>query len=122
MKLCFLFLLILSLCSCLTLREDSEVSFKKDRPLKRLTSQAPNYPPEAAMKNQSGYVKLLVDINKKGKTYNIRVVEAKPKGVFNAAAKKAVRTYTYLAPIRDGKLEVFKNHKIELSFKTGEDL
>lgn len=119
----FLFVLLcfsLFLTSCLTLR--TQPLSLKDRPLKTLSSSAPRYPIEAARKGQSGVVKLLVDISKKGSPHNIRVVESKPKKVFDAAAVSAVKKYSYEVPVQGGKLVAVKNHKIEISFSTGENL
>lgn len=120
MKALVLIFFFLSLTSCLTFRT-TPLSLK-DRPLETVSSSAPRYPVEAARKGQTGYVKLLIDINKKGEAHNVRVVESKPKRIFDSAAVSAVKQYSYKPPVRNGEIVAVKNHKIEISFSTGENL
>jgi protein TonB len=62
----------------------------------------PLYPRKAAEEGITGWVKLKFDIDKFGNTYNLEVVDANPKNVFDNNAKTA---------IKDWKFENNKNQK-----------
>ena len=82
----------------------------------------PLYPIQAAEQGISGSVVLKYDINPAGNTANISVVNAKPEGVFNREAKKALKQWQY-KPSDSG----FKDVLVQLDFAidkhyTSEDL
>lgn len=82
----------------------------------------PFYPIQAAEQGISGSVVLKYDINPAGNTANISVVNAKPEGVFNREAKKALKQWQY-KPSDSG----FKDVLVQLDFAidkhyTSEDL
>ena len=72
---------------------------------------SPQYPLEAYEKSIDGYVMVEFDVNKKGQTYNLRVLESEPKGVFDEASLLAVKRSFYLPSDR-----IFKGVKRKLSF------
>jgi len=63
---------------------------------------APKYPRRAASKGIQGYVILSFTVTKFGTVINPVVIEAKPAGYFERAAKKAVVRFKYKPTIIDG--------------------
>ncbi len=63
---------------------------------------APQYPRRAAAKDIEGYVVLEFTVTKKGTVKDPVIIEAKPKGYFERAAKKAVLRFKYKPTIIDG--------------------
>ncbi|CAM3945817.1 MULTISPECIES: M56 family metallopeptidase [Pseudoalteromonas] len=71
----------------------------------------PLYPKQAAEQGISGSVVLKYDIDPAGNTANISVVNAKPEGVFNREAKRALKQWQY-KPSNFG----FKDVLVQLDF------
>ena len=55
------------------------------------------YPPEAKARGVEGYVVVRYDVDAAGEVINPRVVEAKPEGVFDAAALETVSSWRFRA-------------------------
>jgi len=55
----------------------------------------PPYPREAAMQGLEGWVRVSVEIDASGRVGEIRVIESQPRGVFDDAAVRAVRRWTW---------------------------
>ena len=87
----------------------------------KAASSAPTYPKEAARNGVEGYVKMLFDITKDGKPYNIRVVESVPEGVFDEVAQYAVSTWAFPPKIVDGKAVVQTDMNVQLDYKLDKD-
>jgi TonB family protein len=62
------------------------------------TLPAPIYPKSAHIRGQTGWVLLKFDISSGGKPENVQVVNASPKGHFEAAAKRVVERGTFTTP------------------------
>jgi len=62
------------------------------RALKRVN---PKYPRRAKMKKQDGFVQLAFDIDEAGVVSNIKVIDAKPKGVFEKSSIKAIKRWKF---------------------------
>lgn len=73
-------------------------------PLQRIP---PAYPAEARRANVSGYVRLDLTIAADGSVRNARVIEARPKGVFEAAAVTAIQKWRFKPKTVDGKAVEF---------------
>lgn len=76
----------------------------------------PRYPPVAARDNIEGYVTLSFDVTAIGTTENIRVVDAKPRGVFEKSARKALAKWKYQPKMKDNKAMGQPNQQITLQF------
>ncbi len=84
----------LALSASVTLMANAGNKHEKDmpHPLKRVD---PQYPAMAAKKGTQGSVDLRFTIEKSGKVSDIEVVDAKPSGVFEKAAIRAVSQWQY---------------------------
>jgi protein TonB len=82
----------------------------------------PAYPRDAATKGIEGYVTLQFDVTAVGTTENISVVEAKPRGVFEKAAKRALKKWRYKPKMDGGKAVAQPNQKMTLEFNLESEL
>ncbi len=71
--------------------------------LKRTKTVAPVYPTSAKNRNVSGWVEVTFTVTQSGGVDNIRVTDADPKDVFDAAALQAVEQWRFEPITRDGK-------------------
>jgi len=76
----------------------------------------PIYPQEAVANNIEGSVVLKFDIAGDGSVDNIKVVNAKPKKVFERSAKLALKQWQYSAPG-----ETVRDNLVQLDFAMGEN-
>lgn len=70
--------------------------------LQRLSAQPPEYPAAALRRLVSGWVDLEFTVMPDGSVADIRVVEAQPRNVFDAAAISALRRWRFAPVLRDG--------------------
>ncbi len=68
---------------------------------------APLYPPTELMKKTEGWVRLQITINEFGGVSAVSVVDAQPKRVFDAAAKKAIKKWKFHPKVVDGQAVSF---------------
>lgn len=69
-------------------------------PLQRVL---PAYPPDARRAGLTGWVQLLIVVNADGSVRSAKVIDAQPKGVFEAAAVIAVQRWKFKPKMVDGK-------------------
>jgi protein TonB len=82
-------------------------------PLQRIP---PQYPRDAARAGVTGWVQLEVLVNADGSVRSAKVTDAKPKGLFEAAAVQAVMRWKFKPKIQDGKpVEQRGSQKIEFN-------
>jgi protein TonB len=82
-------------------------------PLQRIP---PQYPRDAARANITGWVQLEVTVNADGTVRGAKVLDSKPKGIFEAAAVQAVMRWKFKPKIEDGKpVEQKGSQKIEFN-------
>jgi protein TonB len=67
------------------------------RSLQLVSGSGVVYPPEAKSRGVEGYVVVRYDVDAAGQVINARVIEAKPEGVFDAAALETVSTWRFRA-------------------------
>jgi protein TonB len=85
-------------------------------PLQRIP---PQYPRDAARTGVTGWVQLEVLVNADGSVRSARVVDAQPRGVFEAAAIAAVLRWKFKPKVLDGKpVEQRGSQKIEFSLNS----
>lgn len=77
----------------------------------------PNYPRQAAMKGQEGWVLLQFDITEAGTVDNIEIKESRPTRVFDSEARRALLKWKYKPKVIDGKPTQQKNQSVKLEFK-----
>jgi len=75
------------------------------------------YPIQAARDGKEGWVKLSFTINEIGGVEDVKVIDAKPKRVFNRAAKRALRKWKYKPKVVDGKPMKQLGLTVQLDFK-----
>jgi len=77
----------------------------------------PKYPIQAARDGKEGWVKLSFTINKIGGVEDVKVIEAKPKRVFDKEAKRALRKWKYKPKVVDGVPQRQPGLSVQLDFK-----
>jgi periplasmic protein TonB len=86
-------------------------------PLQRIP---PQYPRDAARNGITGWVQLEVLVNPDGSVRNARVMDAKPRGLFEAAAVQAVLRWKFKPKMVNGlPVEQKGAQKIEFNLSTG---
>ncbi len=82
-------------------------------PLQRIP---PQYPRDAARAGVTGWVQLEVLVNADGSVRTAKVIDAKPRGIFEAAAVQAVMRWKFKPKIQEGKpVEQRGSQKIEFN-------
>ena len=82
-------------------------------PLQRIP---PQYPRDAARSGITGWVQLEVLVNADGSVRSAKVLDAKPRGIFEASAVQAVMRWKFKPKIQDGKpIEQRGAQKIEFN-------
>ncbi|MBN1905274.1 MAG: TonB family protein [Deltaproteobacteria bacterium] len=90
-----------------------------EAPPKAVYVVPPVYPIEAKKNNISGYVKVKYVVTKEGKTKDIIIKEASPKGVFETAAIQAVEQYRFNPAVKKGQaVNVIVNMPIQFDVNT----
>ncbi|MFT7674993.1 MAG: protein TonB, partial [Gammaproteobacteria bacterium] len=77
---------------------------------------APIYPQRAANRNIEGYVVVEYTISSSGQVINVKVIEAKPKGVFDKSAIAAAKRFKYKPRKVDGKHVAVNGVKNKFTF------
>ena len=67
-----------------------------------LKAVQPHFPREAALQGLFGFVQLLIHIDAEGKATDVTVLQSSPKGVFDAAAKRAAWKTLYRPQMENG--------------------
>lgn len=80
----------------------------------------PQYPRNAARDRIEGMVKLEITVNPDGTVRSARVLESRPRGVFESAAVSSVLKWKFKPKIEDGKPIEFKGIQT-IDFKLGDE-
>ncbi|MGB0894653.1 MAG: TonB family protein [Parashewanella sp.] len=81
----------------------------------------PQYPISAARDGKEGYVTLSFSINTIGGVEDVKVIDAKPKRIFNKAARRALKKWKYKPQIVDGKPKKKTGLKVTLDFSLNKE-
>lgn len=76
----------------------------------------PRYPIKAARDGKEGYVILSFTINEIGGVDDVKVIEAKPKRLFDKEARRALKRWKYRPKMVDGKAQKVPNMQVRLDF------
>jgi len=82
----------------------------------------PSYPDKAARDNIEGYVTLTFDISEMGRPINVAVVDAKPRGVFEKSARRALKKWKYDPKKLDDKAVSQLGQSVTLVFQLESEL
>jgi protein TonB len=76
----------------------------------------PRYPIKAARDGKEGYVVLSFTINEIGGVDDVKVIEAKPKRLFDKEARRALKRWKYKPRVVDGKPQKVPGQTVRLDF------
>jgi TonB family protein len=62
----------------------------------------PEYPSAAFRRGQQGWVVLRLDVDPEGRARNVQVVDSQPRGPFDGAARRTVRSWRFQPPGEPG--------------------
>lgn len=68
-----------------------------------LVKIAPRYPRRAALAKKEGWVKVAFTVTELGTVADVNVLESKPRGLFDRAARKAILKWKFKPRVVDGK-------------------
>lgn len=91
--------------------------FARDGDATPIVRIEPKYPVQAARDGKEGWVKLSFTINEIGGVDDVEIIEAKPKRLFNRAAKRALKRWKYKPKVVDGKPMKQTGLTVQLDFK-----
>jgi periplasmic protein TonB len=80
----------------------------------------PIYPPRAEKRNQEGYVIVEYTVTRSGEVRDVKVIESKPKYVFDRAAIEAARKFKYKPRKVDGEPVEVPGVRKEFTFRLKE--
>ncbi|MGD8859068.1 MAG: TonB family protein [Myxococcales bacterium] len=89
----------------------------RDRKKAPLMRMKPEYPLRAKQDRIEGYVVVNFDIDPKGQVKNAHVVAAKPRGVFEQAALRAIRKWKYRPTVEEGKAIWERGQAVKIPFR-----
>lgn len=76
----------------------------------------PEYPRMAMARGIEGWVELQFTVSGSGAVTDVLVIDADPKGVFDAAATKALRSWKYAPRVREGRAVEQRGMRVVLRF------
>ncbi|MDA1073289.1 MAG: energy transducer TonB [Proteobacteria bacterium] len=92
-----------------------------NRPIELINEVGPVYPEAAKQSGIEGYVVVRYNIDVDGVVSDVEVVEARPQGVFDEAAKETILSWRYKAPILDGQPQAVRGVVSRVTFRLDED-
>jgi protein TonB len=82
-----------------------------------MTTFAPPYPDEAMRKGTEGWVRFEFTVAADGSPKDIKIIESKPRRIFDRAARRAIIKWRFKPKIVDGKAVEQPNMKYTMQFK-----
>jgi len=92
-------------------------TLSENRQLMPIYRVEPNYPPRALRRNIEGYVVIQFDIDKKGRPFNIQIIESKPNHIFDREALRAVHRWKYQPNMENGNTSVVTGQQTKVEFR-----
>ena len=86
---------------------------QQPRPVVRVN---PSYPNTAARDGIEGFVTLSFSVNSAGVVENVEIIDAKPTGVFERNARRALRKWKYQPKMQDGNPVAMHGLRVTLDF------
>ncbi|QYJ93578.1 energy transducer TonB [Shewanella spartinae] len=83
---------------------------------------SPQYPVSAAQEGKEGYVLLEFDISASGAVENIKVIQARPKRIFDRAAINALKKWKYKPKMEEGRVTPQTKQQVRLDFKLDQQI
>ena len=77
----------------------------------------PQYPREAALDGREGWVKLSFTIKADGSVGDVKVIDSKPRRVFDRAARRALLKWKYKPKVVEGKPVPVTGQEVQIDFK-----
>jgi len=90
--------------------------FARDGDASPIVRFTPKYPMQAQRDGIEGWVKLSFTINLVGGVEDVTVIDAKPKRIFNKAARRALKKWKYKPQVVDGKPQRRPGLTVQLDF------
>jgi protein TonB len=84
------------------------------RPLVRFP---PNYPADASRDGIEGWVELSFSVDEKGEVFDVVVIDAEPKRIFDREARRALRRWKYQPKVVEGSAIIQTGLSVMLEFK-----
>ena len=88
-----------------------------NQPLQLVSGSAPVYPAKLKSAGVGGLVTVAYDVSDEGKVGNLRVIGSEPPGLFDTAALRAVASWQFKPPIRNGVAEPVLGLTSKLEFR-----
>jgi protein TonB len=96
-------------------------AFGRDGDATPIVRIEPKYPMQAARDGKEGWVKLSFTINEIGGVEDVKIMDSKPKRVFDKEARRALRKWKYKPKVVDGKPQRQPGLSVQLDFKMNQD-
>lgn len=87
-----------------------------DQTLLPIYRPVPYYPKKAVERGLESWVDFVFDLDTLGRTKNIRILDSKPRSIFNKTALRSVEGYRYDPVIQDGQAVEVQGVQIRVSF------
>ncbi len=81
----------------------------------------PKYPRRALKRGLEGWVDIIMDIDKSGLTYNVRVSDSSIENIFDSSAIRSVQGYIFDPVIKNGEPTEVKDYLMRVLFRLASD-
>ncbi|GAD88948.1 TonB protein [Vibrio halioticoli NBRC 102217] len=103
--------------SGLTIANPGPVSIGQNQQVMPLQRIEPRYPIRALSRKIEGYVVMSFTINDRGRPTDIKIVDSKPKRIFDREAMRALQRWKYQPLVVNGKATAQKGQTLKLEFR-----
>ncbi|MPW36168.1 energy transducer TonB [Vibrio sp. B1Z05] len=103
--------------SGLAIANPGPVSIGQNQQVMPLQRIEPRYPARALSRKIEGYVVMSFTINDRGRPTDIKIVDSKPKRIFDREAMRALQRWKYQPLVVNGKAIAQKGQTLKLEFR-----